>query len=94
MATIAEIAPQEALARLAEFAVVDVRAAQVSGREPAAVAAWLREPLGGQGLGLEEPTRASVDRALAFVAESLRAAGAPPDLDLSLASFRRALAAL
>jgi len=67
--------------------------AQVSGREPAAAAAWLREALGRQGLGFDEPTRASVERALAIVDESLRAAGAPPDLDLSLASFRRALAA-
>lgn len=67
--------------------------AQVTAREPDAVRAWLREALGPDALA-EPPTRSGVARVLALVEESLRAGSPPPDLEPSLASFRRALAAL
>jgi rhodanese-related sulfurtransferase len=66
--------------------------AQVSGRERVAVAAELAEALGAHDF--DAPTRAGVERALTLVDEALRTRGAPPDLEPSLASFRRALAAL
>jgi len=61
--------------------------AQVSARTQLAVRDELRE-------GLDGPTRASVERTIELVEAALRAKGAPPDLDLSLASYRRWLAAL
>ena len=42
----------------------------------------------------DAPSHAALEKLLDFVEESLTRAGAPPDLDLSLPSFRRSLAAL
>lgn len=57
--------------------------AQVSSQTPDAV----RETL-------VAPTHAALDQLLDSVEESLKQKGAPPDLELSIASFRRSLAAL
>jgi len=46
------------------------------------------------GLPLAQPTRESVEVLLRRIEEGFRASAAPPDLDLTLASFRRALARL
>lgn len=67
--------------------------AQVGLQTREAVVGSLRERLPDEDRSLRAPTRATVERILEFAAESL-AASAPPDLDLSLASFRRSLAAL
>ncbi len=69
-------------------------AAQVGARPQAAVRDELRTGLAAEALGLDEPTRASVARAIELVETALREKGAPPDLDLSLASYRRWLANL
>jgi rhodanese-related sulfurtransferase len=66
--------------------------AQVGARDAATVRAELREAVAP--LSLDEPTSASVARALELAEASLRRSGAPPDLEPSLASFRRWLAAL
>lgn len=82
--------------------------AQVSARTQQAVRDELREGLAraaadpafddvsdySSGPALDRPNRASVERAIELVETALRAKGAPPDLDLSLASYRRWLAAL
>jgi hypothetical protein len=60
--------------------------AQVTARERDAVRAELAlEP---------SPTRDGVERCLLNIEASLRRAGAPPDLELSLAAFRHSLARL
>jgi rhodanese-related sulfurtransferase len=69
-------------------------AAQVGAREPQAVRDDLREALGERSLSFDTPTHDSVARALGLVEVTLRRSGAPPDLEPSLASFRRWLAAL
>jgi rhodanese-related sulfurtransferase len=66
--------------------------AQLGARDAAAVRTELREAVAP--LPLDEPSRASVARALEVAEASLRGKGAPPDLEPSLASFRRWLAAL
>ena len=57
--------------------------AQVGGLSPEAV-----------GLPLAEPTRERVAALLTRIEEGFRASAAPPDLDPTLASFRRSLARL
>jgi hypothetical protein len=56
------------------------------------------ELLGGRALqpgsSFERPTHAAVDQALGLVEESLTCKESPPDLDLSMTSFRRWLALL
>ncbi len=75
-------------------------AAQVGARSRDVVRGELEAALGtaaGSGSGAESvgPTRESVERAIAFVERSCRSAAAPPpDLELSLASYRRWLAGL
>jgi rhodanese-related sulfurtransferase len=69
-------------------------AAQVGARPQAAVRDELRTGLAGEALALDVPTRASVARAIELVEAALREKGAPPDLDLSVASYRRWLADL
>ena len=68
--------------------------AQVSAQTPDAA----RELLGGRleslGASLGSPTHAALDRLLDFIEESLTQKGAPPDLELSITSFRRSLATL
>ncbi len=67
--------------------------AQVTARPREDAFAQARDALGPQGHSLDEPTHAVVDALVAWVASEL-ADAAPPDLDLSLAAFRRALATL
>jgi rhodanese-related sulfurtransferase len=64
--------------------------AQVTSRAPDTARGLLRERLGAC---FERPTHATVHEALRLVGELL-GASAPPDLDLTLASFRRSLAVL
>jgi rhodanese-related sulfurtransferase len=66
--------------------------AQVSARDAAGVRGELREAVAP--LSLDPPTSASVARALERAEASLQRSGAPPDLEPSLACFRRWLAAL
>jgi rhodanese-related sulfurtransferase len=68
--------------------------AQVGAGSPAAARKLVGDGLERAGASFEAPTRAAVARALDFVEASLGGAGGPPDLDLSLAAFRRSLAAL
>lgn len=68
--------------------------AQVSALAPDAARERLRAELGEPAVVFEQPTGADVERALARIESSLRESGAPPDLEPSLASFRRWLAAL
>lgn len=68
--------------------------AQVTAREPQTVRGELRESLRQRGLSLDEPTHVGVEQALGLIEGSLRGGGAPQDLELSLASFRRSLAVL
>ena len=68
--------------------------AQVAARPQQAVRDELRDELGRNAVPFDVPTRASVERVIEVVDASLRSKGAPPDLDLSLASYRRWLAAL
>jgi rhodanese-related sulfurtransferase len=65
--------------------------AQVTAQTPADVRARLD---GALGTGAEAPSRADAARALDWIEQAARAAGPPPDTDLSLAAFRAALAAL
>jgi len=67
--------------------------AQVGALAPDAARATFRTALAASGLSFDAPTRASIERVLETVEESQRA-NPPPDQDLSLAAFRRALAAL
>lgn len=67
---------------------------QVASLTPAEAREKLRQGLERAGFSFEPPTHEGVDRALVQVEEALRRSGAPPDLDLSLASFRRWLAGL
>ncbi len=85
---------QVAPASLAELLESLVRwVAQVSSQPPDAVRETLGTRLAQLGSSLGSPTRAALGQLLGFVEESLSQKGAPPDLDLSLASFRRSLAA-
>ena len=64
----------------------------------ASASAWLAQ-VGGLapeavGLPLAEPTRERVEALLARIEEGFRTGAAPPDLDLTLVSFRRSLARL
>jgi rhodanese-related sulfurtransferase len=68
--------------------------AQVTGRDRKTVRDELREELSRERFSLEAMTHASVERAVDLVEAALRRTGPPPDLDLSLASFRRWLAVL
>lgn len=71
--------------------------AQVRGRDREEVRRELSEGLGrGQGSEgeLDEPTHSGVARTLELLEDSFRQADAPPDLEPSLASFRRWLGAL
>jgi len=68
-------------------------AAQVGGQEREALVETLRERLEAQNLSYEVPSHAAVEALIRSVGESLAAAD-PPDLALSLAAFRRSLAAL
>jgi rhodanese-related sulfurtransferase len=69
-------------------------AAQVSARARDTVREELGDALVRDGFSLDRPTRAGVARAIDAVESTLREKGAPPDLDLSLASYRRWLAGL
>lgn len=53
-----------------------------------------RERLEKLGSSCDQPTHAAVDLLLGIVEESLTSTGAPPDLALSITSFRRWLAVL
>lgn len=79
------------LAALLELVVLWT--AQVSAQPPDAVRERLRAGLGDPALSFAQPTRASVERALAWVEASFRETGPPPDLEPSLATFRRWLSA-
>ena len=68
--------------------------AQVGARTRESVREELRDALASRVVGFDVPTREGVERALDYAEASLRKKGAPPDLDLSLASYRRWLAAL
>lgn len=68
--------------------------AQVGARPREVVRDELRGELAAASLAFDAPTREGVERALAFVESALRAKGAPPDLDLSLAAYRSWLAIL
>lgn len=74
--------------------VVVVWMAQVGRRTPDAVTELLRERLERLGASFEQPTHSAVDAVLDFVEEFLSQDDAPPDLALSLTSFRRSLAVL
>jgi rhodanese-related sulfurtransferase len=65
--------------------------AQVTAQTPADVRAKLDAALGSAA---ERPERSDAARALDWIEQAARAAGPPPDTDLSLAAFRAALAAL
>jgi rhodanese-related sulfurtransferase len=66
--------------------------AQLSGGGPGAARAAIESALREAGAGWDAPSGAGIERALARLAAAFDAA--PPDLDVSLAYFRRALAAL
>jgi rhodanese-related sulfurtransferase len=70
--------------------------AQLGGREPAAARGDLAEALAAAGASWDAPTAAALERALEHAERALAsaAAGVPPDLEMSVAAFRRALAAL
>jgi rhodanese-related sulfurtransferase len=68
--------------------------AQVSAQPPDAVRASLGGQLEALGASASAPTRDALARLLEYVASSLAQKGAPPDLELSMAAFRRWLAAL
>jgi hypothetical protein len=68
--------------------------AQVTGTDRAAARARLAGWLGQAGGSLAGATPAAVEEALGSLEARLREAGAPPDLDLTLASLREDLAAL
>lgn len=65
----------------------------VGSLEPAGAREVLERRLETLGASYAHPTHASVDQLLMFVEESLAQSGLP-DLDLSLAAFRRALSVL
>ena len=67
--------------------------AQVGPLTPSAARQLVMRRLDRFGVTFEQPTHAAVESALDFVEESLSSIS-PPDLDLSLASFRRWLAVL
>jgi hypothetical protein len=67
--------------------------AQVGPLTTDAALEMVRERFRRQDVAYEAPTQGAVEDLIRFVGESL-AAAEPPDLDLSLASFRRSLAAL
>ena len=77
------------LAALLENAVAWL--AQVTAQAPDAARAKLLAELGQESALLSAPTRSGTTRALDAIAAL---AGTPPDLDLSLAAFRAALAEL
>lgn len=66
--------------------------AQVTRRPPSAVADELRAWLSQSDASFEDPTQAALDWLLDLSEASLDAAELPPDLDLTLATFRRWLA--
>ncbi len=75
------------LAALLDLALAWI--AQVSGRAPDVVREEARAALAAAGASLEVPTKSAIATLLDDVERSLQAAGPPPDLDLSLAAFRR-----
>lgn len=74
------------LAELLDLALAWI--AQVSGRAPDLVREEARAPLAAAGASLEMPTKRAIAALLDDAERSLRAAGPPPDLDLSMAAFR------
>ncbi len=68
--------------------------AQVSAQSPDLVREQFGARLAQLGSSLESPKQAALAQLLDFVEESLSRKDAPPDLDLSLASFRRSLSVL
>jgi len=79
---------------LAEVLDLVVRwVAQVTAQAPDAVRETFRGQLDALGSSASDPTRAALARVLDSVERSLSEKGAPPDLDLSLVTFRRWLAA-
>lgn len=68
--------------------------AQVSPLTPDAATELLFERCALLGASFEEPDHHAVAQVLDFVENFLTDLGAPPDLDLSIASFRRSLATL
>jgi rhodanese-related sulfurtransferase len=68
--------------------------AQLGGREPAAARGELAAALAAAGASWDAPTPAALERAIAHAERAIASAvgGAPPDLELSVAAFRRALA--
>jgi len=68
--------------------------AQVGPRTPEAVRAVFAHQLAGSGMSLDAPSHVAVDRLLDTVERELTGESPPPDLDLSLAAFRRWLAVL
>lgn len=65
--------------------------AQVSAQTPTDVRAKLDAALGTVA---EQPSRSDAARVLDWIEQAARAAGPPPDTDMSLAAFRAALARL
>ncbi len=68
--------------------------AQVGARTRESVRQELSESLGSHAVAIEVPKRESIERVLDVIEASCRQRGAPPDLDLSLATYRRWLSAL
>jgi rhodanese-related sulfurtransferase len=68
--------------------------AQLGAREPAAARGEIAAALAAGGASWESPTAAALERAIDSAARSLAAGGAPPDLEMSVTAFRRALADL
>jgi len=68
--------------------------AQVGPPTPEAVRAVFAHQLAGSGMSLDAPSHVAVDRLLDTVERELTGESPPPDLDLSLAAFRRWLAVL
>ena len=82
-------------ASLAEFLDQVVRwVAQVSAQTPDAVRKTLGSQLESLGASANAPTRAALACVVDSVGSSLTDKGAPPDLDLSVATFRRWLGVL
>lgn len=68
--------------------------AQVTASGRSAARGQIEALLLDAGATLERPTTAALDHALEAIANRLRSAGAPPDLDVTLIRYRRDLAVL
>lgn len=68
--------------------------AQVAASGRSAARGQIEALLLDAGATLERPTTAALDHALEAIANRLRSAGAPPDLDVTLIRYRRDLAVL